>query len=239
MGVLHETGHAMYERGLPRAWRHQPVGRARGMTLHESQSLTIEMQVCRSREFFRWAAPVIAGMFGGSGAAWGADNLYRLTTRVAPGPIRVEADEVTYPAHIVLRTRLERALVAGDLAVADLPGAWADGMVALLGIRPVNDRLGCLQDIHWPGGDFGYFPTYTLGAMAAAQLMAAARKAEPDIMPAVARGDFRPLMAWLGENVHGKGSSMSTDELLVAATGRPLSADAFKTHLGQRYLDRQ
>lgn len=236
MGVLHESGHAMYERGLPQAWQYQPVGRARGMTIHESQSLLIEMQICRSRAFFEWAAPVIAETLGGTGAAWTADNLYRRAIRVCPGFIRVDADEVTYPAHVILRTRLERAMIAGDLAVADLPGAWNDGMTALLGITPPDDRLGCLQDIHWPGGDFGYFPTYTLGAMAAAQLAEAARLSEPQIMPAISRGDFAPLMAWLRTHVHGKGSLLSTDEILVEATGRPLDATAFETHLKRRYL---
>lgn len=236
MGVLHESGHAMYERGLPAAWRYQPVGRARGMTMHESQSLLIEMQICRSREFFEWAAPVIAEAFGQTGAAWTAENLYRRATTVRPGFIRVDADEVTYPAHVILRTRLERAMIGGDLAIADLPGAWNDGMTALLGITPPDDRLGCLQDIHWPGGDFGYFPTYTLGAMAAAQLAEAARQADPAIMPAISRGDFAPLMAWLRVHVHGKGSLSSTDEILREATGRPLDAIAFRAHLGRRYL---
>lgn len=236
MGVLHESGHAMYERGRPPAWRYQPVGSARGMVLHESQSLLVEMQICRLREFFDWAAPRMAQTFAGEGPAWAPENLHRLAIRVEPSLIRVEADEVTYPAHIVLRTRLERAMIAGDLAVADLPGAWDDGISGLLGIRSPDNRLGCLQDIHWPDGDFGYFPTYSLGAMAAAQLAAAARAADPRIMPSVAKGDFRPLMAWLRPNVHAKASLMSTDELLTEATGSPLAADAFKAHLGRRYL---
>lgn len=128
-------------------------------------------------------------------------------------------------------------MIAGDLAVADLPGAWGDGMVELLGIRPPDDRLGCLQDIHWPDGDFGYFPTYSLGAMAAAQLAAAARATDPQIMPSVGRGNFQPLMAWLRANLHNKASLMSTDELLIEATGKPLGADAFKDHLRRRYLE--
>ena len=236
MGVLHESGHAMYDRGLPREWRRQPVGRARGMTLHESQSLLVEMQMCRSRAFFNWAAPVIAEAFDASGPAWTPANLHRLAIRVQPGFIRVDADEVTYPAHIILRTRLERALIAGDLAVADLPGAWNEGMMGLLNIAPPNDRLGCLQDLHWPDGDFGYFPTYTLGAMAAAQLVAAARAADPDIMAGIGRGDFVPLMSWLREHVHSKGSLLSTDELLREAAGAPLGAAAFMAHLKERYL---
>jgi carboxypeptidase Taq len=236
MGVLHETGHAMYERGLPEAWRLQPVGEARGMIVHESQSLLIEMQICRSREFMAWAAPIMAQAFGGTGRAWEADNLFCLTTRVARGLIRVDADEVTYPAHVILRYRLERAMLAGDLALADLPGAWNDGMQSLLGVTPPNDRLGCLQDIHWYDGAWGYFPTYTLGAMAAAQLFAAATRGRPEIAPALAEGNFGPLMAWLREHVHGKGSLLSTDALIENATGRPFDDTAFKAHLRARYL---
>ncbi len=179
MAVMHETGHAMYELGLPKAWRYQPVGVARGMALHESQSLLIEMQACRSREFLHYAAPLMRDAFNGSGPAWEPENLYRLYTTVEPGFIRVDADEVTYPAHIILRYRLERALIAGDLAPADLPGAWNDGMRDLLGIVPPDDRRGCLQDIHWPSGEFAYFPTYTLGALAAAQFFAAAKRDRP------------------------------------------------------------
>jgi carboxypeptidase Taq len=236
MGVLHETGHAMYERGLPGRWRHQPVGEARGTGLHESQSLLIEMQVCRGREFLAFAAPIMREAFDADGAAWHPENLYRLYTQVRPDFIRVEADEVTYPAHIILRYRLERALIAGDLAVADLPGAWNEGMRQLLGIVPPDHGLGCLQDIHWADGLFGYFPTYTLGAIAAAQLYAAARAAVPEIPQALARGDFRPLMAWLGANVHAQGSYDTTDGLMAKATGRPLNAAPYKAHLEARYL---
>ena len=236
MGVMHETGHALYERGLPASWRGLPVGDARGMMLHESQSLLIEMQVCRSRAFLAFAAPVLREEFGGDGPAWRADNLYRYYTRVAPGFIRVEADEVTYPAHVILRYDLERAMVAGELDPADLPGAWNDGMRKLLGITPPNDRLGCLQDIHWYDGAWGYFPTYTLGAMAAAQIFQAAVAADPAIPDCIARGEFAPLVGWLRANVHGKGSLLPACDLLTEATGRPLDPDAFKAHLRRRYL---
>ena len=236
MAALHETGHALYEHHLPRAWRHRPVGEALGMAVHESQSLTIEMQACRSREFFAFAAPAIRRAFGGEGPAWEAENLHRAATRVAPGFIRVDADEATYPAHILLRTRLERALMSGALAVRDLPGAWRDGMVRLLGIAPDTDRDGCLQDIHWMDGDFGYFPTYTLGAVMAAQLFAAARAAEPDLLPGIAAGDFAPLRAWLKANVHVHASLLNMDALLERATGRPLDLAAYTTHLRARYL---
>jgi carboxypeptidase Taq len=236
MGVLHETGHALYEAGRPREWRRQPVGNARGMVLHESQSLLMEMQACRSDAFVAFAAARLRAVFGKSGPAWEADNIHRIYTKVAPGFIRVDADEVTYPLHIMLRYRLERAILGGDLALADLPGAWNDGMKDLLGIVPPNDALGCLQDIHWPDGAWGYFPTYTLGALAAAQLFAAARKAVPDLMMSIGKGDFTPLLGWLRTNVHSKGSISDTDTILSQATGAPLGTMAFKAHLESRYL---
>jgi len=236
MGVLHETGHALYERGLPAEWRGQPVGEARGMVLHESQSLLIEMQVCRSRRFLDFAAPLLRRTFDGDGAAWDADNLYRHYTRVAPGFIRVDADEVTYPAHVILRYELERAMLAGDLAPAELPGAWNDGMRRLLGLTPPTNRQGCLQDIHWYDGAWGYFPTYTLGAMVAAQIYQAAVAAEPAIPDAIGAGDFGPLLDWLRARVHGRASLLGTRALLEAATGRPLDTQAFKAHLQRRYL---
>jgi carboxypeptidase Taq len=236
MGVLHETGHALYEAGLPRDWRRQPVGFARGMVLHESQSLLMEMQACRSDAFIEFAAPRMREAFGRSGGAWTADNIHRVYTRVTPGFIRVDADEVTYPLHIMLRYRLERSLLDGDLALADLPGAWNDGMKELLGIVPPNDALGCLQDIHWPDGSIGYFPTYTLGALAAAQLFAAVRRALPGLMASIGKGDFAPLLGWLRANVHGRGSFAGTDAILSDATGAPLGTAAFKAHLESRYL---
>jgi len=237
MGVLHETGHAMYERGLPKQWRMQPVGAALGMGLHESQSLIVEMQASRSREFIAWLAPRAAEAFGRSGPEWSAENLIRIYGTVERSLIRVDADEVTYPCHIILRYRLEQALIGGDLKLADLPGAWAEGMKALVGVMPPDDKDGCLQDIHWPGGGFGYFPSYTLGAMNAAQLFDAARRARPEIPAALGRGDFSPLMGWLRENVHSKGCLLPARELITAATGKPLDPQIFLGHLRARYLD--
>ena len=236
MGIIHETGHAMYERGLPQNWRMQPVGSARGMALHESQSLLVEMQAARSAAFCAFLSPMLKETFPGNDAAFAPENLVRLYSRVKPGFIRVDADEVTYPAHVILRYRLEQALIAGDLQVADIPAAWNELMQKLLGIVPPSDREGCLQDIHWFDGAIGYFPCYSLGAMTAAQLYAAACKANPDIPAAIARGDFAPLMAWLRPNVHERGSSMTTQEIVTAATGGPLDVGVFKTHLQRRYL---
>ncbi|HEY9212697.1 MAG TPA: carboxypeptidase M32 [Ancylobacter sp.] len=236
MGVIHETGHALYEQGRPSAYMSQPVGQARGMSIHESQSLIMEMQACRSAEFLAFAAPLMREAFGGSGPGWEADALHRRYTKVERGFIRVDADEVTYPAHVILRYRLEKALIADEMPLAELPAAWNAGMQQLLGITPPNDRLGCLQDIHWPSGGWGYFPTYTLGAMTAAQLFDAACKAEPDTLLGIARGDFAPLVGWLRTNIHAQGSRLTTDELLTQATGRPLDAGVFKAHLARRYL---
>ena len=236
MGVLHETGHALYQRGLPAEWRLQPVGRARGMAMHESQSLLLEMQVCRSQAFLTYSAPILRAIFGGAGPGWDAEALYRRQIRVKRSLIRVDADEVTYPAHVILRYRLERAMIAGDLQPSDLPGAWAEGLRELLGIVPDNDREGCLQDIHWYDGAWGYFPTYTLGALIAAQLFEAARRDIADLMPAIAAGEFGALLGWLRERIHAKGSLLSTAELVESATGAPLGSASFERHLRARYL---
>ena len=236
MAVLHEAGHAMYERGRPSRWRYQPVGCSRGMVIHESQSLIIEMQACRSKEFFEWVAPVFARAFNGRGPAWDAENFYKRATSVIPSLVRVDADEVTYPAHIILRTQLERSLLAKDLIPADLPCAWNEEIHKLLGVAPSNDTEGCLQDIHWYDGAWGYFPTYTLGAMAAAQMFQTALCANNNILKSISHGQFRPLMTWLSENIHKHGCLFSTQDLMVRATGRKLNSKAFKKHLCQRYL---
>ncbi len=236
LGVLHETGHALYERGLPPAHARQPVGEAAGMAAHESQSLIVEMQACRSDAFLSALAPQLLAQFGGDPAVYEPGNLARLWRRVQRGFIRVDADEMTYPAHVILRFRLEQALVSGDLAVADLPGAWNDGLHALLGITPPDDAKGCLQDIHWYDGGVGYFPSYSIGAMAAAQLMAAARRDSPELDPALAGGDLAPLIAWLRRNVHAQANRLGFNDLLTEATGKPLDPRDFEAHLTRRYL---
>jgi len=236
MGVIHETGHALYERGLPAKWRYQPVGTARSMGIHESQSLLMEMQACRSRAFLKSVTPVLKEAFGGEGPAWEQENLYRLYTRVERGLIRVDADEVTYPAHVILRYRLEKAILAGELEVADLPTAWNEAMQNLVGITPETNRDGCMQDIHWMDGTFGYFPTYTLGAMTAAQLFESATKDVPEILPSISQGDFTPLVDWLRTHIHGQGRHLETQDLVTQATGRPLDVAVFRRHLERRYL---
>ncbi|MCB1885337.1 MAG: carboxypeptidase M32 [Geminicoccaceae bacterium] len=234
MGVLHETGHALYEGNLPPDWRAQPVGAARGMTVHESQSLLVEMQACRGRAFLAYLSPLLQARFGPD-PAFEPAGLTAFYHRVERGLIRVDADEITYPLHVILRYRLERALIDGGLAVRDLPGAWRDGMRGLLGVTPDTDREGCLQDIHWPTGAFGYFPSYTLGAVLAAQLFKAAKLARPSIPDELVEGRFDGLMGWLKAEIHAKGSLLPMDDLIVAATGKPLSADDFLAHLDERY----
>jgi len=235
MGVLHECGHALYERGLPTAKARQPVGAASGMATHESQSLLMEMQACRSDAFVGYLSGALQAAFGAQPALEPA-NLVRLQRQVERGFIRVDADEMTYPAHVFVRFELERALIAGELGVAGLPSAWAEAMRRHLGVTPPDDRRGCLQDIHWYDGAFGYFPSYTMGAMAAAQLMTAARAALPGLDAALAEGDLSGLVGWLRAHVHSQGSRLGFDDLLTEATGRPLGATAFQAHLAARYL---
>ena len=236
LGVLHETGHAMYERHLPAGFARQPVGEAAGMAAHESQSLIVEMQACRSDAFLAFLGPRLVAALGVGAEVAAPANLARLWRRVARGFIRVDADELTYPAHVILRFRLERALIAGDLEVAELPAAWNEALKKMLGIVPPDDAQGCLQDIHWHDGAFGYFPSYTLGAMAAAQLMAAIRRAIPDLDAHLAQGDLAPMMRWLNLNLHGQGARFGFQDLLRHATGKPLDPADFTAHLTARYL---
>jgi carboxypeptidase Taq len=242
MGVLHETGHAKYEQGLPRDWALQPVGSARGMAMHEGQSLFSEMQVSRSREFLEFVVPHIQAAFPEATAAqpeaFTVDNLYRFFTRVERGKIRVDADELTYPCHIIVRYDIERQLIAGSMTVEQIPDAWDAGMRELLGISTGNDyRDGCMQDVHWPSGAFGYFPTYTLGAMTAAQLFRTALGTNPALPRQIASGEFAPLNTFLRDAVWSQASIYSGDEILKAATGESLDARHFEAHLRRRYLE--
>ena len=237
LGALHETGHAMYDLGLPQDWRDQPVGRDRGMALEESQSLLIEMIICRSRPFVRYLQPLLEKHFGVTGAEWSIENLYGHLTRVRRSLIRVDADELTYPVHIMLRYELEKQMLSGELAVKDLPEAWNAGMEQRLGIRPSNDNEGCLQDIHWAVGSFGYFPSYALGAVIAAQLHESLRADVPALDEQIAHGEFSGLFGWLRTNVHGVGAKVTVHELMKAATGKPLSATSFVRYAETKYLE--
>jgi len=239
MAVLHETGHALYQQGLPADWRRQPVGDCLGAAVHESQSLFVEMQVARSRAFMAFAAPHIRDHFDGrrEDEAWSADNLRAYAIQVRRSYIRVEADELTYPLHIILRFELERALIAGELAVADIPDAWNERMMGYLGLSTEgNFKDGCMQDVHWFSGLFGYFPTYTLGALMAAQWFAAASATIADLEAQIEAGEFAPLIGWLRREIHGRGQLKTARELLTEVTGEALDPRHFKAHLERRYL---
>src|SRR5260221_982600 len=237
LGPLHETGHALYDLGLPQDWRDQPVGRDRGMALEESQSLLVEMILCRSRPFVRYVQPLFLKHFGVGGPEWDLENVYAHLTRVQRGLIRVDADELTYPLHIMLRYELEKQLLSGDLAVRDLPEAWNAGMEQRLGIRPTNDSDGCLQDIHWAVGSFGYFPSYALGAVIAAQLYETLRTDVPELDEQLSKGEYSGLLGWLRTHVHGLGAKVPRQELLKGATGKPLSATSFVRYVEAKYLE--
>ncbi len=240
MGVLHETGHARYEQGLPTAWADSPVGDAVGMSTHESQSLLFEMQIGRGQAFMSFMAPLAKEYLANDASdagVWTADNLTRLYTRVKPGLIRVNADEVTYPAHVILRYEIERGLIEGSVQVEDLPELWDAKMQEFLGLSTGDDyRDGCMQDVHWPSGAIGYFPTYTLGAMSAAQLYAAMDQDLASLSDDLEKGDFAQVSDWLSENVWSHGSRYTADEILERATGEPLGVQAFESHIRARYL---
>jgi carboxypeptidase Taq len=237
MGIVHETGHARYEQGLPKSLAGLPVGEARSMGIHESQSLFFEMQLGRSAEFIAQLSEKSARYFSSDDPAlFAAENLQRIYTRVKKDFIRVNADELTYPAHVILRFEIERDLMNGVISHRDVPELWNDKMQSYLGLSTQgNYTNGCMQDIHWTDGSFGYFPSYTLGAMYAAQFMAAMKKTV-DVESVVRSGDLSDIFTWLSENIWSQGSLLTTDELVKAATGEILNPIHFKQHLMDRYL---
>jgi len=234
-GVLHEAGHGLYEQGLPADWYGLPPGEAASLGIHESQSRLWENLVGRSPAFWEWCMPLARRAFpeplGGATAA----DVQRALMAVRPSLIRVEADEVTYNLHVMMRFDLERAVVHGDLAVRDLPEAWNDRFAQDFGFRPPNDAAGVLQDIHWSAGLIGYFPTYTLGNIFAAQLMAAAARDLPDLDAEIAAGRFGGLLAWLRERVHAHGRQLESMPLVEQATGAPVSERWLVESLRLRY----
>jgi carboxypeptidase Taq len=236
MGTVHETGHGRYEQNLPRDLLGQPVAEARSMALHESQSLSFEMQLGSHPGFIRQLAPLVVQAFGDQ-PAFGEANLQKLLTRVKPGFIRVDADEVTYPAHIILRYEIEKPLIEGEIEIEDVPALWDAKMQELLGLDTRgNYKDGPLQDVHWPEALFGYFPCYSLGAMYSAQWFAAMRRAMPDLEERILRGELNAVFDWLRENIWSQASLWTTEELTLRASGEPLNPAHFKAHLQSRYL---
>ena len=230
-GSMHETGHGTYEQGRRRDLDFQPAGEANGLGVHESQSRLWENQIGRSREFCEWALPMWQKHFPQNMDGVDSEALWQAVNLVEPSLIRVEADEATYNMHIMIRYEIEKKLIAGDLEIDDLPDAWDDMYEEFLGIRAPNRTLGVLQDIHWSMGAFGYFPTYTLGNLYSAQLLAAARKDLPDHDEQMRCGEFGPLLDWMREHVHQRGSILEPADLIEEATGSPPSPDAFVDYL--------
>jgi carboxypeptidase Taq len=233
---LHETGHALYELGSAPEFDGTALGGGVSSGIHESQSRMIENLVGRSRAYCRFALPTIQASFPSLGALT-PEDLYRSVNVVAPSFIRVEADEVTYNLHVLLRFELERDLLTKKLKVADLPEAWNAKMQEYLGITPPNDTEGVLQDVHWSGGMVGYFPTYTLGNVVSGQLWHAIRKAIPDLDQQIENGVFTNLLAWLRDNVHRHGRKYLPNELIERATGEPLMSRYYLEYLNGKYSD--
>lgn len=230
-GTMHETGHGLYEQGLPFEHVGTPLGESVSLGIHESQSRMWENQVGRSRQFWEWCAPVCKDILGAPVADLSVDDFYGGANIVEPGFIRVDADEATYNLHIMIRFDLERALISGALEVKDLPGEWNRMYKEYLGLDVPEDRVGCLQDVHWSMGAMGYFPTYTLGNLYCAQFFEAACEAMPQLLDGFADGNFAPLLQWLRENIHQHGCRYRADELCERVTGKPLSPEPLMRHL--------
>ena len=234
-GVLHEAGHGIYEQGLDRSAFGTPIGDAASLGVHESQSRMWENFVGRSRAFWTHFYPQAQSTFPEALGKVGRDEFYGAVNDVRPSFIRVEADEVTYNLHIMIRFELEQRLIGGDLQPADVPAAWNKAYTESLGITPPNDSQGCLQDVHWSAGLLGYFPTYALGNMYAAQLFEAARRSLGDLDALFAKGDFTPLREWLNTNVHRYGRQYLPSRLVERITGEPLSHRPLVNHLKSKF----
>jgi len=234
-GVLHEVGHGLYDQGLDPDHAGTPMGEAVSLGIHESQSRLWENVVGRGRSFWAYWFPIARRVFHDALGGVAFDDFLFAVNEVEPSLIRVQADEVTYDLHVMVRFELERALIAGDLAVVDLPGAWNDAYRASLGVTPADDAEGCLQDIHWAAGLIGYFPTYTLGNLYAAQFFDRATADLGGLDSQFALGDTSALLDWLRRNVHRQGQRRRAADLAAAVTGRPLDHRPLVRRLRQRY----
>jgi carboxypeptidase Taq len=233
--MLHELGHGMYDQGLDAKHYGTPMGDSASLGVHESQSRLWENHVGRSEGFWRHFYPKLQHAFADSMSDVPLDAFRRAVNRVAPSLIRVDADEVTYDLHVAIRFELELALLSGDLRAEELPGAWGELYSRYLGIRPPDDRTGCLQDVHWADGLIGYFPTYTLGNVIAAQLFVAAEKQLGSLEEQFARGEFAPLREWLRDNVHRHGMRWPVAALVERATGEEPEPAYLVESLRRRY----
>ncbi|MBI5426711.1 MAG: carboxypeptidase M32 [Nitrospinae bacterium] len=234
-GAIHEAGHGLYEQGRMQTGRDLPVSEPLTMGIHESQSLFWERMIAQSRSFCSHYLGLFAKTFPESMKVVSPEKFYEAVNVSHPSFIRVEADEVTYPMHVILRYEIEKGLFDDSIPVDRLPEIWNDKIEQYLGIRPPTDTLGVLQDVHWSGGSFGYFPSYTLGAIYACQFYNALKKEIPDAEDQVAQGHFLNIKDWLNRNIHSKGRLYETDELVLRVTGGPLDPELFVDYLKEKY----
>ena len=235
--LMHETGHALYEFGLPKGFKNQLVGKAAGMSIHESQSLFLEMQIAKTKEFNVFLEKILKNKFKKFSLSWKSQNLYNKRNSFKKNFIRIEADEVHYPLHIIHRFNIEKKLISDEKLINFLPDIWNSEFKKIFNLEVKSDNEGCLQDIHWFSGDFGYFPTYLLGAMIAAQLKKALDEDIPDIDQQIKSGNLKVITSWLKQNIHTHGNKFSANEILMKVTGQKLDSLFYKNHLKDRYLN--
>ena len=233
---MHETGHALYEFGLPKSLKNQLIGKSGGMSLHESQSLFIEMQITKTKEFNIFLENLLKNKFNKSSLPWKSKNLFLKRNEIKKSFIRIESDEIHYPLHIIHRFNIEKNLIDDEKLISFLPDIWNAEFKKIFNLEVNSDNEGCLQDIHWFSGDFGYFPTYLIGAMIAAQLKNTLNKEIKDVNKKIKTGNFKVITKWLNEKIHVHGNKFSVDEILLKASGQKLNPIFYKNHLKNRYL---
>jgi carboxypeptidase Taq len=233
---IHETGHALYEQGLPPQYYGLPLGEFTSLGIHESQSRLWENNVGRSLAWWKTIYPRLQTIFPKPFGGVSAELFYKAINKVTPSLIRTEADEVTYHFHVMIRYELEKRLIEGSLAVADIPAWWKENYAAWLGVDVPDDRRGCLQDVHWSHGSFGYFPTYSLGSFYAAQFFKAAVNQDVNIQQAISKGNTAPLLAWLRTHIHRHGRRYPSEQLCQIATGKSLDIQFFLDYLRNKYV---
>ena len=234
--LMHETGHALYEQGLPKNWAHQPIGSSGGMSLHESQSLFIEKQIIKSLPVSKYIERILKKILRKESSDWTSQKIFKSRNKVKKSFIRVDADEVTYPLHIIHRFNIEYKIINENLNQDELPDLWNEEFFKIFDLKVDNDANGCLQDIHWFSGDIGYFPTYSVGAFIAAQLLNRIKNHFPQLTEMLQNGNFRQIISWLRINIHKKGNEFKIDDLLMTATQEKLNIKYFKHHIINRFI---
>jgi carboxypeptidase Taq len=232
---IHETGHALYEQGLPESEYGLPSGEYASLGIHESQSRLWENHVGRSRAFWTLHYPKVCKIFPEAFSGINEETFYRAINKIKPSLIRTESDELTYHFHVMIRYEIEKKLITGEIETKDIPACWNEQYKFWLGVEPPDDRQGCLQDVHWSHGSFGYFPTYSLGSFYAAQFFAAANRADGQLTGKMEKGDTSDLLYWLRQRIHASGRTFKSQEICKMATGEPLNVQYFLDHVLDKY----